>query len=459
MARWPALVGRGISSPLWAAFASLVNQQCAALGVSPIGFANPVLYNLGAGANYANEFHDIVVGNNTNSSSPNAYFAVTGFDLCTGWGTPKPSLINDLANAQVVPLTGWTQTPFPDTDWSAVASSSDGTKLMAVDMGGGDSIYVSSTSGSLWNAHGPTGDWRGIACSADGTKAAAALWGGPIYISSDSGLTWTPAATPSYEWGSMTCSADGTKMAAGDTHHGITEVSTDSGASWTNAHFPGSYVVAWSANGNVLLALSGSQICVSHDAGATYALTASSGTNLRALACSADGSTIITCGNQTLYVSTNMGQSWKTSALPSQAWGSVACSADGYRLVAGSGGSSPRGNIYLSNDRGMTWTLNDPPAGSLWNSVACSADGTKLIASSQPAYGGGQLYTGYFPRSPIILNPPTNQTIQCGLNASFAVTEPAARRAWPINGILDQTRWPTAQALWVRLPQTCNSPV
>src|SRR5207248_5918019 len=50
-------------------------------------------------------------GNNTNSSSPTKFFAVPGYDLCTGWGTPNGSnLINTLApfNAlRVSPATGF----------------------------------------------------------------------------------------------------------------------------------------------------------------------------------------------------------------------------------------------------------------------------------------------------------------------------------------------------------------
>src|SRR5262249_55269527 len=47
--------------------------------------------------NYTNCFHDITTGNNTSRSSRNAFYAVTGFDLCTGWGTPNGiNLINAL---------------------------------------------------------------------------------------------------------------------------------------------------------------------------------------------------------------------------------------------------------------------------------------------------------------------------------------------------------------------------
>jgi hypothetical protein len=43
-------------------------------------------------------FHDTTVGNNFWPGSPTNFFAVPGYDLCTGWGTPTGSnLINALA--------------------------------------------------------------------------------------------------------------------------------------------------------------------------------------------------------------------------------------------------------------------------------------------------------------------------------------------------------------------------
>jgi len=83
--------GTSAAAPLWAAFAALANQQAAAGGGGRLGFLNPALYAIGGGASYPAAFHDITTGNNTNSSSVNKFFAVPGYDLCTGWGTPTGS--------------------------------------------------------------------------------------------------------------------------------------------------------------------------------------------------------------------------------------------------------------------------------------------------------------------------------------------------------------------------------
>jgi hypothetical protein len=83
---------------LWAAFTALVNQQAAAAGKSTVGFINQAIYTIGASSGYATDFHDITTGNNYSSSSPSKFPAASGYDLCTGLGTPSGApLINALA--------------------------------------------------------------------------------------------------------------------------------------------------------------------------------------------------------------------------------------------------------------------------------------------------------------------------------------------------------------------------
>jgi subtilase family serine protease len=91
--------GTSFAAPRWAGFLALVNQQVAANGNSPLGFVNPVVYSIGAGTNYSNDFHDITSGNNSNGHGQ-SYNAVVGYDLVTGWGSPNgQNLINALAGS------------------------------------------------------------------------------------------------------------------------------------------------------------------------------------------------------------------------------------------------------------------------------------------------------------------------------------------------------------------------
>jgi uncharacterized repeat protein (TIGR03803 family) len=89
------VAGTSAAAPLWAGFAALVNQQAAANHKPAIGFLNPALYTIGQGPAYHSAFHDITEGNNTNTASPNRFYAVPGYDLCTGWGTPNGSNLVD----------------------------------------------------------------------------------------------------------------------------------------------------------------------------------------------------------------------------------------------------------------------------------------------------------------------------------------------------------------------------
>ena len=103
--------GTSCATPLWAAFVALANEQAVANGRPVLGFINPAIYALGLSVNYTSCFHDITTGNNTWSESPTNFYAVPGYDLCTGWGTPMGSnLVNVLAPPgalQISPLGGW----------------------------------------------------------------------------------------------------------------------------------------------------------------------------------------------------------------------------------------------------------------------------------------------------------------------------------------------------------------
>jgi subtilase family serine protease len=97
--------GTSCAAPLWAGFIALVNQQATNYGLAPVGFINPAVYAIGKSANYAYCFHDITVGNNTNTTVGSKWSATNGYDLCTGWGTPNGQyLINALAPAPQPPF-------------------------------------------------------------------------------------------------------------------------------------------------------------------------------------------------------------------------------------------------------------------------------------------------------------------------------------------------------------------
>lgn len=88
--------GTSFAAPMWAAFIALVNQQALANGGSRVGNFNATVYpqNISGGkltTAYSTDFHDITSGKS------GSYSATTGYDLVTGWGSPKVGLISALA--------------------------------------------------------------------------------------------------------------------------------------------------------------------------------------------------------------------------------------------------------------------------------------------------------------------------------------------------------------------------
>lgn len=92
--------GTSCAAPLWAGFMALVNQQAVTNGRPAVGFINPAIYEIANESIYSSAFFDITNGNNTWPSSPNAFYAGPGYDLCTGLGSPKGT---GLINALVTP--------------------------------------------------------------------------------------------------------------------------------------------------------------------------------------------------------------------------------------------------------------------------------------------------------------------------------------------------------------------
>jgi photosystem II stability/assembly factor-like uncharacterized protein len=97
--------------------------------------------------------------------------------------------------------------------WSAAASSADGSHLAAAVNGG--LIYVSTNSGVTWSAADvPATNWDALVMSADGGELTAAATNGVIYSSTDSGATWTAANVPAADWAALGESADGAYLVA-----------------------------------------------------------------------------------------------------------------------------------------------------------------------------------------------------------------------------------------------------
>src|SRR5579859_6961582 len=107
----------------------------------------------------------------------------------------------------------------------------------------------------------PHTNWSSIACSADGTKLVAAASGyltsqgvpGPIFTSEDSGKTWTQTQAPLLGWMRVAAAADGKKIFASVFDERLEGQrlwsSTNGGSTWSaQGYLTNAYLLATSAN-------------------------------------------------------------------------------------------------------------------------------------------------------------------------------------------------------------------
>ena len=140
-------------------------------------------------------------------------------------------------------------------NWSSVASSSDGSKLVAA----ADYIYTSTNYGMTWvqQTNAGSGWWNSVASSSDGSKLVAGTYGDYIYTSSNYGVTWVQQTNAgSRNWSSVASSSDGSKLVA---VAGVDYIytSTNCGVTWMQQTSAGSQYwssVASNSDGSKVLA-------------------------------------------------------------------------------------------------------------------------------------------------------------------------------------------------------------
>ena len=158
----------------------------------------------------------------------------------------------------------------------SIASSSDGSKVAAVsyNTGAGAGIFTSTDSGASWTKRAAQGSWRAIASSSDGKRLVAGADPGGIYVSTNGGASWAQASSaPSQNWKCIASSLDGLRLAAVTDMGGI-YVSTDGGASWARTSAPVNLhwqAIASSSDGSMLTAVAWTEgIYTSSDSGVSW---------------------------------------------------------------------------------------------------------------------------------------------------------------------------------------------
>jgi hypothetical protein len=307
------------------------------------------------------------------------------------------------------PLAGlaqtWTQTGAPAETWRSIACSSNGTRLIAA---GDEGVYGSLDGGLTWLFLNPVPSGS-VACSADGTKIIAAA-SGAVYTSPDSGATWQEHALTSDDQYYVASSADGTKLVAVGYGgiFGSIYLSADSGGTWTTPGGPAGFwlgniwsSVASSADGTNLVAAAEATLAdgsflpgpiyTSTNAGASWMPSGAPSNVWYSVACSADGTKLVAAayagpsqngGTGLIYTSADSGVTWTNASLPTNYWMSAASSTDGTQLIAVSlFNQSPQnpGVIWRSTNSGVNW--NEDALTGYFSSAASSADGTILAVA------------------------------------------------------------------------------
>jgi subtilase family serine protease len=118
---WGSTNGTSASSPLWAGYAAVVNQERELNGQPDLGFADPAFYAAAESRFYPTAFHDIA------DDSTNGYYAaVPGYDNTTGWGSfDAANLLLPLASIFVSTAAGDTQFGTQLNPFGSVAQAAD----------------------------------------------------------------------------------------------------------------------------------------------------------------------------------------------------------------------------------------------------------------------------------------------------------------------------------------------
>jgi subtilase family serine protease len=214
--------GTSFAAPMWAGFIALVNQQLVSSGSSPIGFINPTIYSQNVTSSYATDFHDITSG------TSGSYSAVTGYDLVTGWGSPKPGLITALA--------GGTQT-------SGFSLSASPASVSVAPGSAGSSTITSTVSGGFNSA---------VTLSASGQPTGVTIGFSPGSITGDGSSTMSITVAASTVAGTYPITVKGTSGSTVETTTvSLTVTGTNPGFSISAS--PTSITIARSSSGHVTI--------------------------------------------------------------------------------------------------------------------------------------------------------------------------------------------------------------
>ena len=283
--------------------------------------------------------------------------------------------------------------------YTSIASSSSGARIYAVS---GTSVYMSSDTGTTWSSFTlpysiPGSQGNSVVTSADGLTVAVSGTG-KIFVSLNGGSTWIQKYSDNDQnFDDLSMSQDGSIIQAFRCTTAPTNFiySSNSGSTWSNISSPNPSFCAYkafgmSSAGSILVAsVYTDQIYKSANNGSSW--TALSGAGSRywsGLAVSGNGNYILAVAhNDYAYLSADSGSNWTRLSTPISSYWQTASMTQNGRVMAV---ASTSGDIYTSVDYGATWTeINGVgTAPNYWYSSAISGDG-KFLFLGESSYGSG----------------------------------------------------------------------
>ena len=217
--------GTSFAAPMWAGYLALANQQAATNG-DTIGFIDPIIYPAALTSSYGTYFHDITSG------SCGTYSGITGYDLCTGWGSPNTTgIINLLAAGSASPSFTLSASPSSLT----VTQGSSGTSTISVtDVGGFTGSVTLAASGlpsgvtAAFGTNPTTGtSVLTLTASSTATTGAATVTitgtSGSLTATTSIALTVSATATQSFTLSSSPSSLSVTQGSSGTSTISVTD--------------------------------------------------------------------------------------------------------------------------------------------------------------------------------------------------------------------------------------------
>jgi subtilase family serine protease len=301
--------GTSFAAPMWAGYLALANEQAAANG-DTIGFINPIIYPAALTSSYGTYFHDITSG------SCGTYSGITGYDLCTGWGSPNTTGIINLLAGSATP--SFTLSASPSS--LSVTQGNSGTSTITVTDAGGFSGSVTLAASGLPSgvtaAFGtnPTTGTSVLTLTASSTAttgtSTVTITGtsGSLTATTTIALTVSATATPNFTIGASPASVSVTQGANGTSTITITSTGGfNSATTLTATGLPTGVTAAFSTN-PVTPAANGS-------ATSTLTLTASASATVGAATVTITGTSGSTSHSTTIALTVNASSGTKNFTL------------------------------------------------------------------------------------------------------------------------------------------------